>query len=39
MEELENPEKQARLEKWIPYLWLPPFALIVVMFVAAYCGR
>ncbi len=39
MEELENPEKQERLRKWLPYLWLPPVALIVVMFLVAVCAK
>ena len=39
MEPLEDSEKQARLEKWIPYLWIPPFALILLLVLFAYIGR
>jgi hypothetical protein len=39
MEPLENPEKQAPLGKWIPYLWIAPFALIVILALFAYCAR
>jgi hypothetical protein len=39
MEELENPEKQERLRKWLPYLWLPPVGLIVIMFLVAFFAR
>ena len=39
MEPLENPEKQAPLGKWIPYLWIPPVALIVILGLFAYCAR
>ena len=37
--ELENPERQGALQKWIPLLWIPPIALILVLAAAAYCGR
>lgn len=39
MEPLENPEKQAPLGKWIPYLWIPPVALIAILGLFAYCAR
>ena len=38
-DELENPEKQEPLRKWIPYLWIPPVSLILVMGFLAYCAR
>lgn len=37
--ELEDREKQEQLKKWLPYLWIPPFALIVLMLAFAYFGR
>lgn len=39
MEPLENPEKQAPLGKWLPYLWIAPVALVVVLALVAYVGR
>ena len=39
MEPLENPEKQASLGKWLPYLWIPPVALILLLVLFAYIGR
>ena len=30
MPELEDPERQGKLEKWVPFLWIPPVALIAV---------
>lgn len=38
-EPLENPEKQEPLRKWIPFLWIPPFALIWLLALLAYCAR
>jgi len=37
--ELEDAEKQEKLRKWLPYLWVPPLALVIAMFTFAYCGR
>jgi hypothetical protein len=37
--ELEDGERQARLAKWIPYLWIAPVALILLLAGLAYCGR
>jgi len=37
--QLENPEHQGRLQKWMPLLWIPPVALVVLMGVMAYCAR
>ena len=39
MAEHEDPEKQGRLEKWVPLLWIPPVALILLLAGAAYCAR
>jgi hypothetical protein len=39
VEPLENPEKQASLQKWIPYLWIPPVALIIILGLSAYFAR
>jgi len=39
MEELENPEKQEPLRKYLPYLWIAPFALIFLLGLVAYLGR
>lgn len=39
MAELEDPERQGRLQKWMPLLWIPPMALIFLLAVMAYCGR
>ncbi|HEY7699797.1 MAG TPA: hypothetical protein VIE88_15350 [Vicinamibacteria bacterium] len=37
--ELENPEHQGTLRKWIPFLWIPPVALVLLLALAAYCAR
>jgi hypothetical protein len=37
--ELEDPERQGRLRKWMPLLWIPPLALILLLAVMAYCAR
>lgn len=37
--ELEDAEKQERLRKWIPYLWIAPLALVLLLFTFAYCAR
>jgi hypothetical protein len=37
--ELENPERQGRLQKWLPLLWIVPFALIFLLAALAYFGR
>jgi hypothetical protein len=37
--ELEDPEKQQPLAKWIPLLWIAPVALIFLLAGLAYCGR
>jgi hypothetical protein len=39
MPELEDPERQGRLQKWMPLLWIAPLALILLLAVMAYCGR
>lgn len=39
MEPLEDPERQERLRKWIPYLWVGPLALVLLLAVLAYLGR
>ena len=39
MEPLENPEKQARIAKWIPFLWIPPVMLIVILGLFAFYAR
>ncbi len=39
MEPLEDPEKQAPLGRWLPYLWIAPAALIAVLALVAYVGR
>ena len=38
-EDLEDGEKQEALLKWMPYLWIPPVALILLLAALAYCGR
>ena len=38
-QELENPDKQEKLRKWIPYLWIAPIGLILVLGSLAYCAR
>jgi hypothetical protein len=37
--ELEDPERQGRLQKWMPLLWIPPVALIFLLAAMAYCAR
>jgi hypothetical protein len=37
--ELEDGERQERLRKWMPLLWIPPVALILLLAGIAYCGR
>ncbi len=37
--ELEDGEKQERLNKYLPYLWIAPVALIVLLLAFAYFGR
>lgn len=37
--ELEDGERQARLRKWLPLLWLAPVALILLLALIAYCAR
>lgn len=37
--DLENPAKQERLRKYIPYLWLAPVSLILILALFAYLGR
>lgn len=27
------------LEKWIPYLWIPPLSLVLLLALLAYCAR
>ena len=39
MVELEDPERQERLWKWMPLLWIAPLALILLLGTMAYCGR
>ena len=39
MEELENPERQGPLRKYLPYLWIPPFVLILLLGLIAYFAR
>lgn len=37
--ELENPEHQESLRKWIPYLWLAPLSLVILLALIAYFAR
>lgn len=37
--ELEDPERQLALQKWIPLLWIAPVALIFLLAGLAYCAR
>jgi hypothetical protein len=37
--ELEDRERQERLRKWMPWLWIPPVVLILLLAGLAYCGR
>ena len=37
--ELEDAEHQEALRKWIPFLWIPPLALILLLLALAYFGR
>lgn len=37
--ELEDGQRQARLQKWLPLLWLAPVALILLLALIAYVAR
>jgi hypothetical protein len=37
--EIENPEHQERLRRWMPLLWIVPLALILLLAALAYLGR
>ena len=37
--ELEDAERQGELRKWIPFLWIPPAALVLLLAGLAYCAR
>jgi hypothetical protein len=37
-EDLEEPERQAPLRKWVPYLWIPPLLLVLLLALLAYLG-
>jgi hypothetical protein len=37
--DLQDGEKQARLRKWLPLLWIPPVVLILLLALVAYFGR
>lgn len=37
--ELENAERQQALRKWLPFLWIPPVAMVLLLAGLAYCAR
>ncbi|MGH9319574.1 MAG: hypothetical protein ACRD3V_06760 [Vicinamibacteria bacterium] len=37
--DLEDPERQEKLRKYLPVLWIAPLALIFLLAAIAYCGR
>jgi hypothetical protein len=37
--DLEDPERQERLRKWLPLLWIGPLVLILLLALVAYFAR